>query len=126
MKTLTLAAVALAISASSAFAGGIKTSTANKYLNHSPAEVSGGCSLKAKKTSSHYYNITGTCANKMGGPAAHWASTTSTDRVNVSLQGIRTDQLFGIEATRLGGYIQSIDVNNNHPITIEYRNKKGW
>ncbi len=104
MKKLLITAV-LAASVLATPSLAIKRSTAEKYINTSDIVQVAGCwveDLDRISSFDHYFSIELNCP---GGYV-------------IDLPSIRTDQLFGV---RTDGKI-----DNNHPITVEYRNIKNW
>ncbi len=122
MKKAILTALALAIAAGSP-ALALKKSTAKKYVNQSPAVQQHGCSVYDINRFKQYTTEGG------GGERVKKYANSFEVKIDCPIDGspfkhrwefdrVRTDQLFGIQ--------RDGTIDNNNPISQEYRELKGW
>ncbi len=121
MKKIIFAALAVTIAATSP-ALAIKRSTAKKYINTSDIIQVKGCEVESVKRFTQYVTKNGRTKKKEHDHHFHVKIECPIDGSpfthTFKYDALRTDLLFGI----------GVDgkVNHHHPISVAYRNKKGW
>ncbi len=101
----------------------IETSTARKYMKTSEADQMCDLSIKRDGNQPHSWKISGTCSVLSDPGVVDGSGQRYYYDKKFLYEYYRTDRLFGLNYDEASGLLQS---DYMHPISVEYREIKGW